>query len=436
MTEKPQCSVSMPSRENSRVTTLTALVVSVLMVVTGCSSSVTGTQSSSDQSPKAPLLDRGNWTQSTYDGLVQLVGAESGSGKLAIFDFDNTTQARDVGEAATAQTQADGALDLNSIPAALVPPLVIDGKQTTIEDGVFTYYDALTELGTSQDDPRGAYPANTLVAQFWTGKTVQQFVDQVARSYDNGAGEKDLQSGELTAVEGVGRQFIYPEMADLYGFLRNNGYDVWITSAGVSWAVRWMVKNVMNPQIVAKYGEDAALPLDRIVAISTLLRDKRTGEILTDYGLTQGNPNEKFLQMEPEELANLEILGLADSLNSWSGGKVGAIQDRITRDRPYLSGGDSDGDFEMLNSAENRLWVTRLDKPSLQTRVAEQFDIDQPGNWLLQPTISTAPVGFLPTECAMDQKLAANPNPTTVTAVDESMKALTPTNKLGSFPDC
>lgn len=419
-----------------RSASLIAVVCSAIVITaTACASSPTSSGPATEP-PVGPSLSTEGWRPETYDALVSLVMDESGSGKTAVFDFDNTTQARDVGEATVGQSTVDKSVPPKSIPAAVVPPIKTGQKTVRIEDGLAAYYTALAGIGIPENDPFGPYPSNTIIAQYWTGRTVGDFVDAVTKAYAGGAGEKDLETGTEELVGGFGRPFIYPQMADLYGFLRTNGYDVWVVSAGVTWAVRWMVKNALNPLIVGKYGAAAALPLDRVVGVSTLLKDKRTGEILSDYALATGKPNTAFVNLDPAELKNFQVLALPDPPNSWRGGKVGAILNRVTRERPYLAGGDSDGDFEMLAHAQNRLWITRLDKPTLQEEVTQQFELDEPGSWMLQPTISSAPVGFVQNRCVLNERLTAHPNPEVKESADQSLSILRASGRLDAFDRC
>lgn len=409
---------------------LTAAValLSGLLVAGGATSSLA--EEPSVDASAVPALSRAGWTDSTYRRLVDVIAARAGTGAVATFDFDNTTQARDVGEATVGQSERDGTLTPRSIPRVLVPP-IRSGKETvSIRDGAVAYYDALASIQSGRD-PFNAYASNNIVAQFFTGRPLSTFVRQVRRAYADGAGRKDLRTRRESTTGGMPRPFVYPQMADLYGNLRAHGYDVWVVSAGVTWAVRWMVKHNLNPLIRAKYGAAAELPLDHVVGISTLLRDRRTGEVFTDYALARSLRDQAYLNLRPRRTRHLEILALTDFVNSWRGGKVGAIQNLITRGRPYLAGGDSQGDFEMLNMAENRLWITRLDRPDIQKGIAEQMVIDQPGQWLLQPTITTAPVGFKQSRCAV-----GSTSPSMRRLVDRSVRILEPTGNLGSFTSC
>ena len=266
------------------------------------------------------------------------------------------------------------------------------------------------------------------------GRTVADFLTQTAAVYDNGSGAADLTSGKQSSILSTGRPFIYPQMADLYGNLRRNGYDVWIVSAGIGWAVRWMVQNALNPAIAAKYGAEAVLPLDHVVAISMLMKDRSTGRLVSDYQLAHQDADPAYINLDPARMAQLEITALPDGLSSWRGGKVGAIDDVISRDELFLVAGDSLGDVEMLALAPNRLVVSRMNKPDLAEWFAKEITDAPQANWMLQPAINSAPVGFLTTRCEMAQKTAADAE--VAAKAEKSLATLTGTGRLGSFVTC
>jgi hypothetical protein len=133
-------------------------------------------------------------------------------------------------------------------------------------------------------------------------------------------------------------------------------------------------------------------------------------------------------------LSQLEILALPDGLTSWRGGKTGAIDNIISRGELFMVAGDSMGDVEMLNRAPNRLVVSRMNKPDLAAGFASEIEKAPDANWMLQPTINSAPVGFLPSKCDMATRTTDNAD-VTATA-DKSLGALEGTGRLGSFVDC
>jgi phosphoserine phosphatase len=396
--------------------------------------SATATSTAAVADGSVPALDRAGWTESVYKTLTETIIGSAGQGKIVVFDFDNTTQARDIGEAVLAQVQQAKVIDPASLSPAMFPPFTTSGGEPmTITEGVSDYYDAVLD-SAGDADPFREYSSLPMPATAFTGRTLADFLAQTATVYDNGAGAKDLTSKEESTILGAGRPFIYPQMADLYGNLRSNGYDVWVVSAGVGWAVRWMVQNAVNPAIVAKYGPDAALPMDHVVAITTLLKDRETGKLVSDYQLTHQTPDARYINLEPTRMSQLEITAIPDGLASWRGGKAGAIDNIITRGELFMVAGDSMGDVEMLARATNRLVVSRMNKPALAEGFADEIAKAPDANWMLQPTINSAPVGFLETKCQMAEKTAGNADLTATT--DKSLGVLDGTGRLGSFTSC
>lgn len=423
----------------SRMARVLTIAVAAVTVA-ACSGPQPTTQGASSGKPAAsaaqtvPALDRNGWTDTVYDKLTGLISESAGQGKTVVFDFDNTTQARDIGEAVLALVQQNGVIDPRALSQQMFPPFTsADGKPAAVSDGVFDYYEAVLDSG-GDADPFREYSSLPMPASAFAGRTVADFVAQTAAVYDGGSGAADLTSGKQSKILGAARPFIYPQMADLYGNLRAHGYDVWVVSAGVGWAVRWMVQNALNPAIVAKYGQDAALPLDHVVAISMLMKDRGTGKLVSDYQLTHRSPDPAYINLEPARISQLEILGLPDGLESWRGGKTGAIDNVITRGEVFMVAGDSMGDVEMLNRAPNRLVISRMNKPDLAAGFAAEIAKAPDANWMLQPAINTAPVGFLQSKCEMATKTAADTEG--AAKIDKSLAALEGTGRLGSFVDC
>lgn len=413
-----------------------------VLTLSGCASSGSTANTIKDSaagaatpaSENVPALDPAGWTASVYKQLTDTISASTGQGKVVVFDFDNTTQARDIGEAVLAQVQKTNAIDASALSPAVFPPFTAaDGTPMQISRGVYEYYTAVLDSG-AESDPFREYSSLPMPATAFYGRTIADFLAQTAAVYDGGSGAKDLASGTESKILAAGRPFIYPQMADLYGNLRANGYDVWVVSAGVAWAVRWMVQNALNPAIVAKYGPQAALPLDRVLAITTLMKDRVSGTLVSDYQLVHQAPDRAYIDLDPARMRQLEILALPDGLSSWRGGKSGAIDNVITRDEVFMVAGDSMGDVEMLSRAPNRLLVARMNKPDLAEGYAREIEAAPEANWMIQPTINSAPVGFVATSCEMATKTAGNS--AVATASDKSLRVLDDTGRLGSFHDC
>ena len=92
------------------------------------------------------------------------------------------------------------------------------------------------------------------------------------------------------------------------------------------------------------------------------------------------------------------------------------------------------GDVEMLARATNRLVISRMNKPALAEGFADEIAKAPDANWMLQPTINSAPAGFLETKCQMADKTAGNADLTAAT--DKSLGVLDGTGRLGSFTSC
>lgn len=434
----------MSHRTTSHRTPARALLAAALtLTLSACSGSpsttpdATGTASTGPAAvadADVPALDPTGWTASVYKELSQTIADSAGQNKIVVFDFDNTTQARDIGEAVLAHVQQTGAIDAASMSPALFPPFTSsEGTPMAISQGVSEYYEAVLD-SAGDADPFREYSSLPMPASAFYGRTVADFLAQTAAVYDGGAGAKDLTSQDESKILGAGRPFIYPQMADLYGNLRANGYDVWVVSAGVAWAVRWMVQNALNPMIVEKYGPDAALPLDHVVAITTLMKDRGSGRLVSDYQLTHQTPDQDYIDLKPARMAQLEVLAIPDGLASWRGGKAGAIDNIISRGELFMVAGDSMGDVEMLSRAPNRLVIARMNKPDLAEGFAREIDKAPDANWMLQPTINSAPVGFLQTKCEMAEKTTGNDDVTAKT--DKALTVFDGTGRLGSFVTC
>jgi hypothetical protein len=78
--------------------------------------------------------------------------------------------------------------------------------------------------------------------------------------------------------------------------------------------------------------------------------------------------------------------------------------------------------------------ISRMNKPALAAGFADEIAKAPDANWMLQPTINSAPAGFLETTCQMADKTAGNADLTATT--DRSLGVLDGTGRLGSFTSC
>lgn len=421
-----------------RLTTAAVVVCLLAAGVGACGQSGSGTNppqpsTSVTNTGAQPRMDPAGWVPSVYQQLTEQIEANAGQNKVAVFDFDNTVVLHDVGEAALAQAVVDGTLKPSDIPKGLVPPIKVGETVVKINDGIIEYYNALAETGADAGDEMGTYVSAPWIAQVFAHKSVDVFVQEMARAYANGAAVGDLSTGALTTVGATARPTPYPQMADLLGYLGARGYRLWIVSAGITWAVRWMVANALNPMIAAKYGAAATIEPGRVIGITSMMATS-DHTLMTDRALSTTEVNPGYLALDPTVTKNLTITELIDLPVSWYGGKVAAIKERIGGSEPFLVAGDSAGDLKMLEQATNRLWIARLEKPASQAIAAEEIRNNDTSQWLIQPTLSGTHAGFLSTQCALNTRLEADP--VLLKAANQSVQSLTTTGQLGNFEQC
>ena len=170
-----------------------------LLTLSACSSSPTaptaetaGANQVADST--VPALDRAGWTESTYQKLTETINGSTGQGKTVVFDFDNTTQARDISEAILAQVQKANTVDPASLSPAMYPPFTdATGAEVSIAKGVSDYYDAVLD-SAGEADPFREYSSLTMPATMLSGRTLSDFLALTATVYDGGAGAADLTS--------------------------------------------------------------------------------------------------------------------------------------------------------------------------------------------------------------------------------------------------
>ncbi len=347
----------------------------------------------------AKTLGRAGWNPQVRQELIRLVEGHRGRGEVALFDFDNTTQARDIGNATLAQLIVNGDISPATVSPALAPPFTTGGQRVSVADnGVWDYYNLFGNVVPQ----RGLSVYDALYVLLTDGVNIGRSNAATRQAYANGAGRADvgrLRSVASSILPGAQRPFVYPQMADLYGYLRDRGYDVWIVSASEVWTVRWMALNELNPVIRARWGARNQLPISHVIGVSTLMERESDGRFLVDDDL-RGNP--RYLRGDPAILNDLRIHGanIREPGSSYYG-KPANVLERIGTEKPFLVAGDSQGDFGNFRRARHRLWITRLQSPSIQADFPAQVRLSRAkSTWLLQPTLVTDSPGFVP--CARD----------------------------------
>ena len=379
-------------------------------LLTGC-----GVQSGVSTTPAKPTvtLDEGHWNPAVKAKLETVIAEGAFQGKKAVFDFDNTTICRDIGEATFAAMVEAKQLTLEGVSRDITPSFVLGDKKVALDTvaSLPEFYEDFLSATKHQKGEKTPYSNSyAWVVQILAGMSPDQIIPFSEKAFSNNIAMQDSGAADLkeTKINGYRMPFFYPEMVDLYGNLLKNGYEVYVCSASNIWTVRWMVANNLNALLEAKFGEGVSITPEHVIGVNVLLKDKRDGKLYKDRLLVKNNA--KYANLDPAEIANYELTTQVVYPITGYFGKVANIIKYITKERPYLIGGDSSNDLPMLDRAENRLWITRLESMGYQKGLVEQMGDALPGNWMIQPTLYKKSPGFVSTQADLDARLAPKPS--------------------------
>ncbi len=359
-----------------------------------------------------PISLQGNWNPDVKARLEKLITANANQGKVCVFDFDNTTICRDIGEATMATLNEAGLLTKEKHYKCVDPSFVLGDKKITMETAknLPAYYEDF--LSATKHHALESTPYENgygWVVQIMAPMSPADWLPSTEKAFADGIGEQDTKSTALkeTKINGYRMPFFYPEMVDLYGVLLKNGYKVYISSASNVHTVRWMVLNKLNPRIQALHGSNLAIPAENVIGISCLMIDDRNGKLCKDPYLVK--ENKKYAQLDIDELSHFHLTAqICHPMNGYYG-KVANIMKYITVNRPFLIAGDSSNDLPMLNRAENRIWITRLEKMGYQETLVKVMKNALPGQWFVQPALYKKAPGFVASQTDLNKRLAAKP---------------------------
>ncbi|MBU1239755.1 hypothetical protein KKF84_10050 [Myxococcota bacterium] len=315
-----------------------------------------------------PELQANHWNLAVKKSLEILIQGGAHKGEFAVFDFDNTTVSRDIGEATLGQISLEGGVSPATLSRDLSPPFSLDGalvdpqKERTLH--------GLYEKILHMVKHRGGGHSSNSIAYAWAVKMMRGFtpariLEYTEKAFNHGSADAERWGAQaVQTVSGFPRPFFQPEIIDLMGLLRVNGFDVLIVSASNVWTVRYMVKNFLNPAMVKLHGPGATIPPGHVTGVSVLLRDTRTGTLNSDRFLVESN--KAYADLNPAELAHFTLTAQIEYPLPAYSGKVANIIRAKGMKRPYLAGGDSPNDYPMLRYARHRLWITRLERPAYQ----------------------------------------------------------------------
>lgn len=341
-------------------------------------------------------LKPGGWLPSTKKHLEVLIERHAHQGKIVVLDFDNTIVCRDAGES-TFGALAEK-VKTSACAQQLSPPFFVRSKRYSVEDNPIAYYGALQKATAHQAGGSvGYFVAYPWSVQVMAGLTAAQVVEATEYAWMQEASE------ELP----FRKPFLYPEMVDLIGVLICNGFLVHIVSAANIWTVRWVVEKVLNPLLRDQFGDDVFIGPDHMIGIALLMQHAETNYLYNDTLLvrTLAAETHAYAALDPDVLGRYTLTSQMVFPISAYAGKAANIVQYITKDPPFLVAGDSMNDFEMMRSAEHRLWIARLEEPELQYSVANRIDDREAGTWLVQPTLTGDNPGFIDAMDTLHQRL-------------------------------
>jgi phosphoserine phosphatase len=344
------------------------------------------------------------WSESNRSRLEQLIRDGSGKNRAAVFDFDNTIVCGDIGEATLAYMVREGIISTDRLPQDLCPPLVLPkGRTSDLASAidVTDYYEAFldpTMHGSADSTPLANGYA--WAVEVMSGLTPLDVVRATRDVMAQAKGEPPCRFEVTPGKTSYPIPFFYPEIAELIAALIRHRFQVWIVSASNVWSVRWMVLNGLNP-LLREHGIRAGLPPERVVAVSTLLRDPRGG-LCKDAVLTRQNPD--YATLNEKVLKSFRLTRMPHYPVPTYSGKVAAIWDFIGA-RPFLCAGDSPGDLPMLSFSEHKLWIARLEKSDYQKTGARRMRQIGLKDWIVQPVLAKKAPGFLPELTQVRQRL-------------------------------
>lgn len=271
-------------------------------------------------------------------------------GSWASFDFDNTIVYGDISEALFGYHVAHGLIPDSNLQS--FPDVTVGGAQVSAVEDPVDYYEAVRSCGTTGCINYGDYPSAVWLAQVLIGLSVEQFLDRLATI----CGETT--DGFSPKVRHANAGFDIPVLrepiVDLIGNLITNGIRVRVISAGLVWAVRWYVANIVNPALAARFGASVRIELADVMGIGLIMFDSRSGSLTSDRMLLA---DDAYLESARNRTSQLQLTGLVDGPLTFAEGKIAGASERYGSRAPHFVVGDSAGDLSLWNVAEHRLWL-------------------------------------------------------------------------------
>lgn len=350
------------------------------------------------------MLETYNWNEKTRVNLNKLILENSFKNKKVIFDFDNTTVSRDIGEATFAYLLKNNKIAINEHLKAISPSFIDEKGNNISIDKVIDlseYYEKIITSTNHKNDQASYIISYGWIVQIMQGLTPYDIIDATKKVFKANFAKNDRlnrKDSKISITEGKTSYlipFFHDEMIDLIGNLILKEYDIYFVSGSNSWTIRYMTTKELPKLLKQKFGKNLKIKPENVIGVNTLIKDKRNGKLYKDYFLVK--ENKKYAEMNEDELKNYELTNQLVSPLSGFDGKTANIMSYICQnyERPFLALGDSSGDFSMLNYAENRIWFARMENNQYQKDIAEIIKKTDKNTWFIQPVLTKENAGFV-----------------------------------------
>lgn len=340
------------------------------------------------------------WTASNHERIATLL-AQLSSADAVVFDLDHTLQPIDIGDGAFKRLTRHRAIVQNT----RLMPIQVQFNYELINKITDPWQRYLAACSRKTADTSGDHDVRAAYEWIVTASAGAR-ADEIIHA------TQEAHIELMGALQSTGKNLpppLYPELVELLGKAEQRGATAYVVSASNSLSVRWIVHNVLNPELLHRGYR--ALPPERVFGMAPKYR----GADGKAYEERQLLKEPAFGRLDMEYLSNLLILPVLSRPSTGFEGKRITIEQHITK-HPTCVVGDSPGDLQMMSIAKRCVWMAQLEKPLHQQRLlsSEEFIQDQ-SRFIIQPalhqiaaTLVSTPESLLTLEATLPPALGAS----------------------------
>jgi len=173
-------------------------------MLTGC-----GLKAEVATTPEKPVvkLEDGNWNPAVKAKLETIIAENAFQGKKAVFDFDNTTICRDIGEATFATMVEAGQLSLEGVSRDITPSFVLGDKKLSLDTAksLPEFYEDFLSATKHQKGEKTPYSNSyAWVVQIMAGMTPTEILPFSEKAFGNNIAMQDSGAADLKETKPTG----------------------------------------------------------------------------------------------------------------------------------------------------------------------------------------------------------------------------------------